>query len=60
MARTTRRREPGEVVNLNRGSKKNERRSNRKNIKKRIQEIDYTDPDFDDLEDEEYVVRGVN
>ena len=60
MARTTRRREPSEVVNLNRGSKKNERRSNRKNIKKRIQEIDYTNPDFDDLEDEEYVVRGVN
>ena len=60
MARTTRRREPSEVVNLNRGSKKSERRNNRKNTKKRIQEIDYTNPDFDYFEDEEYAVRGAN
>ena len=54
MARTNRRRDPGEVVNVNRSMKKKNRRSDRKNVKKRLQEIDVTDPDygFEDEEDE--------
>jgi len=61
MARTTRRREPGEVVNPNRSFKKSSRRSDRKNSKRKLQEIDPTNPDsWGDIEDEEYVVRGVN
>ena len=43
MARTNRRREPDEVVNVNRSMKKKDRRSSRKNVKKRLQEIDVTD-----------------
>ena len=61
MARTTRRREPGEVINPNRSFKKSSRRSDRKNSKRKLQEIDPTNPDsWGDIEDEEYVVRGVN
>ena len=52
MARTNRRREPDEVVNVNRSMKKKDRRSDRKNVKKRLQEIDVTDPEFG-FEDEE-------
>ena len=61
MARTTRRRDPNEVVNFNRSTKKNDRRNN---TKKRIQEIDYTNPDrldeFDDDDDNEVYVKGYN
>ena len=46
MARTNRRRAPAEVVNVNRSMKKKNRRSDRKNVKKRLQEIDVTDPEF--------------
>ena len=42
MARTTRRREPSEIVNPHKSSKKKDRRSNRKSTKQRIKEIDYT------------------
>ena len=58
MARTTRRREPGEVVNINKSTKKKDRRSNRKSTKQRIKEIDYTNPNHDELEDDEYVCKG--
>jgi hypothetical protein len=59
MARTNRRREPGEVVNPNRGIKKNQRRTSRKSTKKKIQEIDYTNPDaWDEYEEEENISRG--
>ena len=57
MARTNRRREPGEVVNPNRGIKKNQRKSNRKNDKKKLQEIDHTDPHACDEYNEQYI-RG--
>ena len=60
MARTNRRREPDEVVNVNRSMKKKDRRSSRKNVKKRLQEIDYTDPDFGFDEEEENHIRGYN
>ena len=60
MARTNRRREPDEVVNVNRSMKKKDRRSSRKNIKKRLQEIDVTDPDFGFDEEEDNHVRGYN
>jgi len=61
MARTTRRREPGEVVNPKRSIKKSFRRSDRKNSRRKLQEIDPTNPDsWDDIENEEYVVRGVD
>ena len=61
MGRTTRRREPGEVVNTKRSIKKSFRRSDRKNSRRKLQEIDPTNPDsWDDIEDEEYVVRGVD
>ena len=58
MARTTRRREPGEVVNINKSTKKKDRRSNRQSTKQRIKEIDYTNPNHDELEDDEYVCKG--
>ena len=59
MARTTRRREPGEVVNPNRSIKISFRRSDRKNSRRKLQEIDPKNPDsWDDLEDEEVYVRG--
>ena len=60
MARTNRRRDPDEVVNVNRSMKKKDRRSSRKNVKKRLQEIDYTDPDFGFDEEEENHIRGYN
>ena len=60
MARTNRRRDPEEVVNVNRSMKKKDRRSSRKNIKKRLQEIDITDPDFGFDEEEENHIRGYN
>jgi len=54
MARTNRRREPGEVLNPNRGTKKNQRRNSRKNNKQKLQEIDYTNPDaWDEYEEDE-------
>jgi hypothetical protein len=61
MARTNRRREPDEVVNVNRSMKKKDRRSDRKSVKKRLQEIDVTDPEFgfEDEEEENYS-RGYN
>ena len=60
MARTNRRRDPEEVVNVNRSLKKKDRRSSRKNVKKRLQEIDITDPDFGFDEEEENHIRGYN
>ena len=51
MARTTRRREPGEVVNTKRSIKKSFRRSDRKNSRRKLQEIDSTNPQsWDDFE----------
>ena len=44
MARTNRRREPNEVVNTKRSIKKSSRRGDRKNLKRKLQEIDYQDP----------------
>ena len=60
MARTNRRREPDEVVNVNRSMKKKDRRSSRKNVKKRLQEIDVTDPEFGFEEEEGNYSRGYN
>ena len=60
MARTNRRRDPEEVVNVNRSMKKKDRRSSRKNIKKRLQEIDVTDPDFGFDDEDDNHVRGYN
>ena len=60
MARTNRRRDPGEVVNVNRSMKKKDRRSSRKNVKKRLQEIDVTDPDFGFEDEEDNYSRGYN
>ena len=60
MARTNRRRDPEEVVNVNRSMKKKDRRSSRKNVKKRLQEIDVTDPDFGFDDEEDSHVRGYN
>ena len=58
MARTNRRREPSEVVNSNRSIKKISRRNNRKNLKRKLQEIDYQNPEsWDNFENGEYVVR---
>ena len=56
MARTNRRREPDEVINPNKGTKKNQRRTNRKNFKNSIKKIDYSRLDFDE-EDASYT-RG--
>ena len=59
MGRTTRRREPGEVVNPNRSIKKSFRRSDRKNSRRKLQEIDPKNPDsWGDIEDDEIYVRG--
>ena len=60
MARTNRRREPAEVVNVNRSMKKKNRRSDRKNVKKRLQEIDVTDPDYGFEDEEDEYNRGYN
>jgi len=56
MARTNRRREPDEVINPNKGTKKNQRRTNRKNLKNSIKKIDYSRLDFD--EEESSYTRG--
>jgi len=48
MARTNRRREPDEVSNPNKGTKKNQRRTNRKNLKNSIKKIDYSRLDFEE------------
>ena len=59
MARTTRRREPGEVVNTKRSIKKSVSRGDRKNSRRKLQEIDSTDPQsWDDFEINENYVRG--
>ena len=50
MARTNRRREPDEVSNPNKGTKKNQRRTNRKNLKNSIKKIDYSRLDFEEDE----------
>ena len=59
MARTTRRREPGEVVNPKRSLKRGIRRNHRKNTRRKLQEFDYKNPeawdDINDDEDDEYV-----
>ena len=59
MSRTNRRREDDEIVNTNRASKKSERRSDRKNVKKKLSEIDirYIDQ-WDD--EHQHIVRGTN
>tara|TARA_B100000745_G_C19896837_1_gene300216 strand:+ start:368 stop:547 length:180 start_codon:yes stop_codon:yes gene_type:complete len=54
MARTNRRREPDEVSNPNKGTKKNQRRTNRKNLKNSIKKIDYSRLDFEEEEDMMY------
>ena len=54
MARTNRRREPDEVSNPNKGTKKNQRRTNRKNLKNSIKKIDYARLDFEEEEDMMY------
>jgi len=56
MARTNRRREPDEVINPNKGTKKNQRRTNRKNFKNSIKKIDYSRLDLD--EEEASYTRG--
>jgi len=56
MARTNRRREPDEVSNPNKGTKKNQRRTNRKNLKNSIKKIDYSRLDFE--EDEMMYIKG--
>ena len=53
MARTTRRREPGEVVNPKRSIKKSFRRSDRKNSRRKLQEIDPKNSDSWDVEDDD-------
>jgi|TARA_R110001583_G_scaffold117111_1_gene268139 hypothetical protein len=59
MARTTRRREPSEIVNPNRGIKKNKRRNDRKSSKKKLQEIDHLDPEaWDEYQEDRHIVRG--
>ena len=59
MSRTNRRRESDEVVNTNRASKKSERRNDRKNVKKKLSEIDIRYIDQWDDEDQ-HIVRGTN
>ena len=62
MARTNRRRDNEEVVNPHRASKMIDRRNNRKNIKRKINEIDtqHIDEWEDDDDDDKYIVRGNN
>ena len=60
MARTKRRRDNEEIVNPHRASKKIDRRNNRKNIKKKINEIDTQHLDGWDDDDDKYIARGVN
>ena len=59
MARTNRRREPNEVVNTKRSIKKSSRRGDRKNLKRKLQEIDYQDPNsWDNIDNEDFYVKG--
>ena len=61
MARTNRRREPKEIVNTNRSIKKSSRRGDRKNLKRRLQEIDCQNPDsLDNIDEDDFYVRGYN
>ena len=61
MARTNRRREPNEIVNTRRSIKKSSRRGDRKNLKRKLQEIDYQDPNsWDNIDEEDFYVRGYN
>ena len=61
MARTNRRREPNEVVNTKRSIKKSSRRGDIKNLKRKLQEIDYQDPNsWDNIDEEDFYVRGYN
>ena len=61
MARTNRRRDNEEIVNPHRASKKIDRRNNRKNIKRKINEIDTQHIDeWEDDDDDKYIVRGNN
>ena len=60
MARTKRRRDNEEIVNPHRASKKIDRRNNRKNIKRKINEIDTQHLDEWDDDDDKYITRGVN
>ena len=53
MARTNRRREPREVVNPKRSIKKSFRRGDRKNSRRKLQEIDVQNPDSWDVEDDD-------
>ena len=58
MARTNRRREPGEVMNPKRSVKKSFRRGDRKNSRRMLQEIDPKNPEsWFDIEDEVPYVR---
>ena len=50
MARTNRRREPEDIANPNKGTKKLQRRSNRKNIKNNLKKMDYSAIDADEEE----------
>ena len=58
MARTNRRREPDEVSNPNKGTKKNQRRTNRKNLKNSIKKIDYSRLEFE--EEDMMYTKGYN
>jgi len=61
MSHTTRRRDPGEVISPKRSIKKSSRRSDRKNSKRKLQEIDCQNPDsLDNIDDEELYVRGTD
>jgi len=61
MARTNRRREPNEVVNTKRSIKKSSRRGDRKSLKRKLQEIDYQDPNsWDNIDNEDFYVKGYN
>ena len=60
MSRTNRRRESDEVVNTNRASKKSERRNDRKNVKKKLSEIDTRYIDQWDDDEDQYIIRGTN
>ena len=60
MSRTNRRRESDEVVNTNRASKKRERRNDRKNVKKKLSEIDTRYIDQWDDDEDQHIIRGTN
>ena len=60
MSRTNRRREADEVINTNRASKKSERRNDRKNVKKKLSEIDTRYIDQWDDDEDQHIIRGTN